>query len=51
MNDCCKQAVANEWKEIHSWKPFLHFCQDWDFLLIDSKDPEFEYCGCFERDA
>lgn len=25
---------------------FLHFCQDWDFMLIDQTDPEFECCTC-----
>ena len=33
--------------EIRQWKPFLHFCQDWDFLVIDENDAEFEACGCF----
>jgi hypothetical protein len=25
---------------------FLHFCDDWDFMLIDKNDPEFECCSC-----
>ena len=25
---------------------FLHFCADWDGLLIDQTDPEFECCHC-----
>lgn len=25
---------------------FLHFCADWDFLVIDQTDPEFEGCSC-----
>ncbi len=25
---------------------FLHFCDDWDGLLIDQADPEFEACSC-----
>lgn len=24
----------------------LHFCDDWDFLLIDKSDPEFDACCC-----
>lgn len=46
MNQCCKQAVKEEWKEIGHWKPFLHWCRDWDMLLIDKDDPEFENCNC-----
>lgn len=26
--------------------PTLHLCPDWDFLLIDDSDPEFETCTC-----
>lgn len=26
----------------------LHFCYDWDGLLIDETDPEYESCGCFD---
>lgn len=26
--------------------PTLHFCEDWDGLLIDENDPEFEHCKC-----
>jgi hypothetical protein len=25
---------------------FLHFCDEWDGLLIDQADPEFECCSC-----
>lgn len=25
---------------------FLHFCNEWDGLLIDRDDPEFECCSC-----
>ena len=25
---------------------FLHFCDDWDGLLIDREDPEFDCCHC-----
>jgi hypothetical protein len=25
---------------------FLHFCDEWDGLLIDRDDPEFEFCSC-----
>jgi hypothetical protein len=24
-----------------------HFCRDWDFILIDETDPEFECCTCY----
>lgn len=24
----------------------LHFCPDWDGLLIDDNDPEYDNCGC-----
>lgn len=25
---------------------YAHFCYDWDELLIDETDPEFEACTC-----
>lgn len=25
---------------------FLHFCDEWDGLLIDKDDPEFSCCSC-----
>jgi hypothetical protein len=25
---------------------FLHFCSDWDGLLIDQTAPEFDCCSC-----
>lgn len=25
---------------------FLHFCDEWDGLLIDQTDPEFDCCTC-----
>jgi len=25
---------------------FKHYCKEWDFLLIDADDPEFEACIC-----
>lgn len=24
--------------------PTLHFCKEWDFMLIDDSDPEWEAC-------
>lgn len=29
---------------------FLHFCDEWDGLLIDRDDPEFECCSCTFND-
>ena len=49
MNDCCKAVLKEEWAEINRWKPHLHFCPDWDFLLIDKGETEFEYCHCFDK--
>lgn len=31
--------------------PTLHFCPDWDGLLIDESDPEFETCHCPAKDT
>ena len=25
---------------------FKHYCPDWDFMLIDRHDPEFNSCTC-----
>ena len=27
-------------------KPYLHYCYDWDGMLIDDSCPEFECCTC-----
>lgn len=27
-----------------------HYCPDWDYMLIDEGDPEFESCLCFFGD-
>ncbi len=43
------EGIADEWKEIRRWKPFLHWCQDWDGLLINKGEPEFDSCGCFDK--
>jgi len=51
MNECCKKTLEAEWKEINQWKPFLHFCPEWDFLLIDKSDGEFDACQCFPKKA
>ena len=28
----------------------LHFCPDWDELVISSSDPEFLCCTCFTKE-
>jgi len=28
--------------------PFLHFCHEWDGMLIDETFPEFDCCICFK---
>ncbi len=28
---------------------FLHYCSDWDFLLIDETDSEIESCTCYSE--
>lgn len=28
--------------------PGLHFCHEWDGLLIDKRSPEYEACLCFK---
>ena len=45
------EAIKSEWKEIHRWKPYLHWCREWDGLLIDKGDPEFEACLCFNKEV
>lgn len=32
---------------IKKWKPYLHECAEWDGLLVDINDPEFDACSCF----
>jgi len=31
--------------------PRLHFCPEWDFMLINDDDPEFEACSCYYKDG
>lgn len=33
-------------KELYDKYPSLHFCPNWDLLLIEENDPEFECCTC-----
>lgn len=35
-------------KPLKEQNPTLHFCKEWDFMLIDKTDPEFEACLCDE---
>jgi hypothetical protein len=28
--------------------PRIHFCPEWDYLLIDASFPEFECCICYK---
>lgn len=50
------------WKEKWEWmeqgkipedvakaNPTLHFCMEWDELLIEETDGEFDYCHCFRE--
>lgn len=30
--------------------PYLHFCCEWDGLLIEEGDPEFEACDCYAKE-
>jgi hypothetical protein len=50
MENLVEIALEEEWKEIRKWKPFLHWCSEWDGLLIDKNDPEFEVCTCFPKE-
>lgn len=47
--EAAREAEEKLWKEISDQRPFLHSCQDWDFMLIDSVDAEFEACHCYVR--
>lgn len=42
------QEIPDDMKDKY---PRLHFCEDWDFMLINDDDPEFEVCNCFYRDG
>lgn len=46
-----EEGAEREWRHILEWKPYLHYCRDWDFLLIDKSDGEFEACTCFPTRA
>lgn len=42
-----KHLETELWLKISYWKPYLHFCPEFDGLLIDKGDLEFKYCKCF----
>ena len=42
------QVNDENWTEMRKWKPYLHFCTEWDGLCIDLNDPEFDACLCFD---
>ena len=43
------KRLADTWTEALKWKPYLHYCYEWDGLLIDVSDDEFDACTCFEN--
>lgn len=55
-----KITVDQKWKWMESGKalpvwarevsPTLHFCNEWDGLLIEEGDPEFEACLCLGKE-
>lgn len=30
---------------------YLHYCNDWDFMILDETCPEFECCTCYSLGA
>lgn len=44
--EATRDAIQDLWKQIRHWYPHMHFCPDWDFLLIHYRDPEFAHCTC-----
>ena len=30
--------------------PYLHWCHEWDGMLIDDSDPEFDCCLCYPKE-
>lgn len=44
--EIARLRASREW--IRKWKPFLHECSEWDGLVIDKGDAEFECCSCFD---
>lgn len=46
LRERAQKALADEWKDIHEFKPTLHWCAEFDGLLIDKHDSEFSVCTC-----
>ena len=38
-------------EELQAKYPRLHFCQDWDFMLLNDDDEEFTLCHCYYQDG
>lgn len=38
------------WALIKQFRPYFHFCDEWDGLPIDKGEPEFSACQCFPRE-
>jgi hypothetical protein len=51
LNEAEQRGEDKLWEEINQWKPNLHFCPEWDYLLIDKTDVEFECCRCFKHEV
>lgn len=41
-----KEGKIPDWAIAES--PTLHFCLDWDALVVEDGDPEYESCFCIE---
>lgn len=46
LREAVETAIKEEWDGLLKWKPTPHYCPDWDYLLIDKNDGEFECCLC-----
>ena len=39
-----------EWRGVESTGKDLHYCHDWDGLVVDSNSPEYDSCNCFPKE-
>ena len=39
-------VISDELKKLY---PTLHFCYEWDLMLVDDGMPEFECCSCLKK--
>lgn len=44
--DHCQSCDDSGCQKVVCGRNDIHYCQDWDFMVIDATSPEYECCTC-----